>query len=433
MGPSGLFLALFLLIGLSTFFSLAETAFVSVPEEKLFKLEQDGSSRATLTLKLLSNKDKIISIALLCDNIANVAASSISAVFFADLFGQWDEIGILISTAIMTALIFVFGEVLPKMIAIRQSTKIALSITPIFIGLSTLLSPILWTINKMTLSIVRFFHIKYESENEDINNSILGAVEMYHQKGIIEKEEKNMLSGVLQLEDIDLKDVMTHRSEMFAIDINEKKENIIKKVMDNKYTKIPFYDKSDDKIIGVLNIMDLVKEIYTKKEITNINIKSLLKEPWFLPGDASVSSHLQEFKKRGNVLAFIVDEFGGIMGIATLEDLLEQIVGDIKSDNGDKPCDIIKNSDGSYTIDADATLLDVNNTIGSKFEDNEVSTIGGFLINEIDNIPTKNKEFIISGYLFTVLETEATRIIKLKIKKIDNKVLDKKDDKKDFK
>ena len=419
MGPSGLCLALFILICLSTFFSLAETAFVSVPEEKLFKLEQDGSSRAKMTIKLLSNKDKIISIALLCDNIANISASSISAVFFVNLFGEFDEVGIFISTVIMTILIFVFGEVLPKMIAIRQSTKIALSVTPIFIGLSRLLLPALWIINKVTLSIVKLFHIKNESDGEDINDSILGAVEMYHKRGVIEKEEKNMLSGILQLENIDMKDVMTHRSEMFAIDINENIDDILKKVIDNKYTKIPFYDKSDDEIIGVLNTIDLLKKMVVGK-VKKEDLRLLLKEPWYLPGDASVGSHLQEFKDKGDVLAFIVDEFGGIMGIVSLEDMLEQIVGDINSNNGDKPCSIINNNDGSYTIDADASLLDVNDVMCSKFEDDEVSSIGGFLINKIEHIPLKDEEFVINGYLFKILETEATRILTLKIKKMDN-------------
>ena len=246
MGPSGLLLSILILILLSMFFSLAETAFVSVPEEKIFKMSQDGDKRAKMTLNLLSNKDKIISIALLCDNISNIAASSISAVFFADLFGEYDEIGILLSTIIMTILVFVFGEVLPKMIAMRQATSVALSITPLFVCLSRILLPILWIINKMTGSIVRFFHIKNEADSENANNSILGAVEMYHKKGTLEQDEKNMLSGVLQLDNIDMKDIMTHRSEMFAIDINEDVGEIVKKIIDNRYTKIPFYDKSDD-------------------------------------------------------------------------------------------------------------------------------------------------------------------------------------------
>ena len=418
MGPSGLLLSILILVLLSMFFSLAETAFVSVPEEKLFKMSQDGDKRAKMTLNLLSNKDKIISIALLCDNISNIAASSISAVFFADLFGEYDEIGILLSTIIMTILVFVFGEVLPKMIAMRQATSVALSITPLFICLSRVLLPILWIINKLTGSIVKFFHIKNEADSEDANNSILGAVEMYHKKGTLERDEKNMLSGVLQLDNIDMKDIMTHRSEMFAIDINEDIDAIIKKIIDNHYTKIPFYDKSDDNILGVLYNVDFLKTLYSNKNINKEDIKKILKEPWYLPGDASVGGHLREFKEKGNVLAFIVDEFGGTMGIVSLEDVLEQIVGEINSDNGNLPFECEKNSDGSYVVDGDAPINELNDIVGSNFVDSEVSTIGGFLINKINRLPDVGEEFDIGEYTIKVVETNATRILRLNIKKV---------------
>ena len=417
MGPSGLLLSILILILLSMFFSLAETAFVSVPEEKIFKMSQDGDKRAKMTLNLLSNKDKIISIALLCDNISNIAASSISAVFFADLFGEYDEIGILLSTIIMTILVFVFGEVLPKMIAMRQATSVALSITPLFVCLSRILLPILWIINKMTGSIVRFFHIKNEADSENANNSILGAVEMYHKKGTLEQDEKNMLSGVLQLDNIDMKDIMTHRSEMFAIDINEDVDEIVKKIIDNRYTKIPFYDKSDDNILGVLYNVDFLKTLYSKKNINKEDIKNMLKEPWYLPGDASVGGHLHEFKERGNVLAFVVDEFGGTMGIVSLEDVLEQIVGEINSDNGSLPFECKKNNDGSYIVDGDAPINELNEIIGSNFIDSEVSTIGGFLINKINRLPAVDEEFDVDEYKIKVIETNETRILRLKIVK----------------
>ena len=417
MGPSGLLLSILILVLLSMFFSLAETAFVSVPEEKIFKMSQDGDKRAKMTLNLLSNKDKIISIALLCDNISNIAASSISAVFFADLFGEYDEIGILLSTIIMTILVFVFGEVLPKMIAMRQATSVALSITPLFICLSRVLLPILWIINKLTGSIVKFFHIKNEADSENANNSILGAVEMYHKKGTLERDEKNMLSGVLQLDSIDMKDIMTHRSEMFAIDINEDVNEIVKKIIDNRYAKIPFYDKSDDNILGVLYNVEFLKTLYSKKNINKEDIKNMLKEPWYLPGDASVGGHLHEFKEKGNVLAFVVDEFGGTMGIVSLEDVLEQIVGEINSDNGNLPFECKKNNDGSYVVDGDAPINELNEIIGSNFVDSEVSTIGGFLINKINRLPDVDEEFDIDEYKFKAIETNETRILRLKIVK----------------
>lgn len=424
MGPSGLFISIAILILLSTFFSLAETAITSTPEEKIFKMNQDGIVRAKPAMKILSNKEKIISIALLCDNLVNIAASSLSAVFFAQLFGEFDEIGILLSTIIMTILVFVFGEVLPKMIALRQPTKITLIVSPIFLLLWKILYPVVWIINKLINSLVNFLHIKNEEDFDNADNSILGAVEMYHQKGMLETNEKQMLSGVLHLDDIDMKDIMKHRSDMFAIDINENIEEIIKKVFSTKFTKIPFYDKSDDKIIGSLKVIDLMKELHNKQnDLSKIDIRGLLLKPWFLPGDSSIGKHLQEFKDNGNSIAFIVDEFGGVMGMATLEDVLEEIVGDINGKEDNESDKIIQSKDGSFIVQADTNLLYLNSKIGSNFEDKEVSTIGGFLLNKIDKIPNKGEKFEIDGYKFVILDATETNIEKIVILKIENNFL----------
>ena len=425
MGPSGLFFAIAILISLSTFFSLAETAITSTPEEKIFKMNQDGLVRAKHAMKILENKEKIISIALLCDNLVNIAASSLSAVFFAQWFGEFDEIGILISTIVMTILVFVFGEVLPKMIALRQPTKITLIVSPIFLLLWKILYPVVWVINIFTNYMVSIFHIKNEDDLENADNSILGAVEMYHQKGMLQTDEKQMLSGVLHLDDIDMKDIMTHRSDMFAIDINEKIEDILKKIFETKFTKIPFYDKSDDNIVGYVKVIDLMKEIHKQKEdLSKVDIKKVLLKPWFLPGDSSIGKHLQEFKENGNSIAFVVDEFGGLMGMATLEDVLEEIVGDIDEKEDAKLFEITKAKDGSFIVRADMNLLNLNERIKSSFEDKEVSTIGGFLLNKIDKIPTKGEKFEIDGYRFTILDATATSIEKIAILKIENNILD---------
>ena len=177
MGPTGLLISIILLIALSFFCSLAETAFVSAPEEKLFRLNQDGNKRAGIALKLLAKKDTVISIALLCDNMANIAASSLSAVWFADMFGEWDEIGILLSTIIMTILVFVFGEVLPKMIAVRQATKWAIRLAPSFNLLSIVLMPALWVINRITAFAMRICHIKNEQVFHRSENLAISAPE----------------------------------------------------------------------------------------------------------------------------------------------------------------------------------------------------------------------------------------------------------------
>ena len=420
MGPSGLIISIVLLVFLSSFFSLAETAVVSTPEEKIFKMNEEGKKGARSALKVLTNKEKIVSIALLCDNLVNIAASSLSAVFFSDLFGQWDEIGILISTILMTMLIFIFGEVFPKMIALRQPTKITLIIAPLLLLLWKILYPIIWSINIVTSKIVSFLHIRNEQATEDVDETILGAVEMYHKKGMIESDERKMLSGILQLDETELQEIITRRNEMFAIDVNEKTEVIIDKIMNTGFTKIPFYDKTDDNMIGVLYTNDLMKALHnSKNDLSKINIRDLLHKPWFLPGNASVESHLKEFKRNSEALAFVVDEYGVLLGILTLEDVLEEIVGDIGSEVEGE--DILKVESG-FDIEADADLEEVNEKVGSNFKNDDVSSIGGFLIGEIDKIPQNGAKFEIGGYVFTILETTKTRIKKINIvkKKDDN-------------
>jgi CBS domain containing-hemolysin-like protein len=226
----------------------------------------------------------------------------------------------------------------------------------------------------------------------------------------------------LHLDEIDLKDIMTHRSDVFAIDINENVKEIIKKIAATTFTKVPFYDKSDDKIIGYLKVIDLMRELYkNEKDYSKINIRDLLIAPWYLPGDSSIGRHLQEFKNKGNTIAFVVDEYGGFMGIVTLEDVVEEIVGDINSDNkDDNMCKVVKNEDGSFVVNADVNLLDANEQIGSKFEDKEVSTIGGFLLNRIEKIPNKGEEFVVDDYIFKILDAKDTSIEKISIVKNNN-------------
>ena len=423
MGPSGLFISIFLLVTLSAFFSLSETAVVSVPEEKIFKMSKDGNLRAKQTLKVLENKERMVSVTLFCANLATISASSLSAVCFAEWFGQLDEIGIFLSTIIMTLLIFIFGEVLPKTVALRQPTNITLIVSPLFLMLWKILYPVVSIIDVIVMKIVRMLRIGNEFSISDADDSILDTVEMYHEKGMLEKNEKKMLSGILQLDDVDMRDVMTHRNDMFAIDIGDSIENIVQKVIETQHTKIPVYNKMDDNVVGVFNALDLMKKIHEKRDsLSKDDIYSIIHRPWFLPGDSSVGSHLQEFKGRSDALAFVVDEYGGLMGIATLEDVLEEIVGDINNEEEKNDVICIKNNDGSFDVGAEMSLIDVNDEIGSNFENDEVSSIAGYLISKIDKLPEVGSSFICDGYKFTILKTTATRISEINIAKIDQQL-----------
>jgi Mg2+/Co2+ transporter CorB len=423
MEPSSysLCIALLFLLSLSTFFSLAEAAFISVSEEKIFKLNYDGIRSASTLLTLLKHRERTVSVSLLCDNIVNILASSLSTILFANLIND-KELGIALSTVTMTMAIFIFGEVIPKTVGMRKATAISLAVAPLFKLIIKFFYPLMFIIEFFNNIFVKKFHIVHENETEDAGDSLLGAVELYHHRGTLQSAEKEMLSGVLSMDNVDIKDVMTHRNEMFAIDIKDEKRNILNKLLSSPYSRVPVYGQTHDNVLGTLSLKDFFTAIHkVDGNLDQLDLSSLIKKPWFIPGDASLISQLADFRKRGSIMAFVVDEYGGIMGIVTLEDILEQIVGDIvdENDKEDNPS-ILQQEDGSFIIDANMNLIQFNEKIGSRFKDDEVSSIGGFLINKVEKIPSQGEEFEINGYKITILETKANRVLKIKLIKMTN-------------
>ena len=279
-----------------------------------------------------------------------------------------------------------------------------------------ILYPLVWVVNLFTVRIVSLLHISNEQNATDVDETILGAVEMYHKKGMIESDERKMLSGILQLDEVELQDIVTRRNDIFAINVNDSIETIVEKIMSSEFSKIPFYDETDDNIVGVLYTNDFMRLLYnSQNDLSKLNIREILHKPWFLPGNASVESHLKEFKRNSEALAFVVDEYGVLLGIVTLEDILEEIVGDIGNEN-ETDGSVVQVESG-FDVEADADLEYVNEQIGSNFKNEDVSSIGGFLISEIDKIPQNGSKFEIDGYVFTILETTSTRIKKINISK----------------
>ncbi|MEN9782546.1 MAG: hypothetical protein RL208_699 [Pseudomonadota bacterium] len=422
MGPSSVIFALVLLLLLSTFFSLSEAAFIAVSEEKVFKLNKNGVAGAKRLMYLLGHKERVVSVCLLFDNVVNIIASSVSALFFSDIMGEQNSgYAIMLSSTIMTILIFIFGEVLPKTIGIRIATTTALIVAPIFQFIIKVGYPIVYLIEFINNKLISALKINNESDNQDAGDTILGAVEMYHQKGSLEEDEKAMLSSVLMLEDVDIKDVMTHRSDMIAFDINNGASAFLKQISSFKYSKIPIYDGNDDNMLGYIVVRDFLITLHNlNNDPDAIELKPLIKEPWFIPGDASLSSKIKEFRKKGNVIAFVVDEYGGIMGMVTLEDILEQIVGDIYNEEQEEEFDIVQIDENVFKVKAEIKLEELNDKIGSDFRDGEVSSFGGYIINRIENIPNVGDTFDILGYRVEVLSKKMNRLLEFKIQKIDS-------------
>lgn len=422
---------LIVFIILSAFFSLAESAILSTSYEKHYKLALDGSKKAKKLLQLLSKKGAAVSMALLFDNVINVLASSISTLAFVQIFKTQEEgVGIALSTLFMTVTLFIFGEVIPKIVGIRKADKISINIAGLFLLLLKIFSPIVYAIELFStwfVSLIGLGKIDKETD-EDASQSILGAVEMYHQQGNLAAGEKEMLRNVINLFDIDIEDVMTQSDVMYAIDIKLSQDEIFQKILTSPHHKIPFYEGNVDKIVGVLSIRKFI-QIYDKKcSMIDIDIRSMLEKPRFVPKGANLGKQLAIFKKNKNHITFVVDEYGNVIGVVTIKDILQHIVGEINEEDDIKIEEhIIKDEDGSFIVNGSVSIKLLNDKIGSNFPDLEFSTIAGIIADKLEYIPDKGDRTEMFNYIIDIVEVSDNKIDKVKLTKISDEIYDKED------
>ena len=315
-------LVIIFLLVISAFFSGSETALTASSKPRMHQLEKENNLKAKIVNFLKNKKERLIGTLLLGNNLVNTLATAIATSFFINLLRD-NEKGILYSTIVMTLLILIFGEVLPKTIAINKADKFALLFSPIIKILVTFLSP--FTTTEISKS-VRFEISTDISTSED---ELRGTIDL-HAKSEGTTQEKDMLQGILDLDDLRVNEIMTHRKNLEVIYVNEPIDKNITKILNSQFTRLPLYDKNSDKIIGIINVKDVLKNINKKKKL---NLKLIAKKAWFIPETTSVLDQLQEFKKKQRHLAFVIDEYGTLMGIVTLEDIIEEIVGDIEDEH----------------------------------------------------------------------------------------------------
>ena len=336
-------------------------------------------------------------------------ATAIATSFFISFIGD-NEKGIIYSTITMTLLILIFGEVLPKTIAINKADKFALLFAPLIKFLVRIFSPITYLIQIFINNLLKIFGFHISDELYKTEEKLRGAIDL-HAKSEGTKHEKDMLQSILDLDDIQVQEIMTHRKNIEVIYVDQTQNKNIKKILSSQYTRLPLYDKNSDKIVGILNVKDVLKSL-NKKNIKNqkINFKSLSKKPWFVPETTSLLDQLQEFKKKQRHLAFVVDEYGTLMGIVTLEDIIEEIVGDIEDEYDVQIIGAKKNKDGSYNLNGNITIRDVNREFGWRLPDENASTIAGLIFYEIKTIPEPGQIFSFYGFRFEILRAKKNHI-----------------------
>lgn len=405
----------FVLLICSAFFSGSETSLTAASRARMHALEREGDKRASLVTKLLNMRERLLGGILLGNNFVNILASSIMAGTMLSIFG---EAGIFYATAITTALILIFAEVLPKTYAISQPDKMALAVARPISWTVKLLAPIVMVVQAIVNGTLRVFGVDTNASAWSAADEIRGQVELHHKEGGVAKRARDQIRGVLELGELTVEEVMVHRKNLHMIDVNTPPETALKDVLSSGHSRLPVYEHDQDNVIGVLHVKDILKTLArTRAETSSLNIKRLARTPWFVPETTSVVRQLRAFQSKREHFALVVDEYGALMGVLTLEDILEEIVGDIQDEYDEDIAGMTRLKDGSITAAGDLHIRDVNRAMDWSLPDEEAVTIAGLVIHESRTIPEVGQTFSYYGYRFEVLERERNQIKTLKLMK----------------
>ena len=403
-------IGIFFLLLLSAFFSSSETAITRISDVKIYQWGESKNRKYIKAKELMNSRERVIGILLLGNNIVNILASALATSILIGLFG---DKGIIYATLIMTTLIFIFSEVLPKTYAIRESEKLILYASPFIKIFIFILSPINFLVQNLVSSILNITN--KETKNNDWKQNLRGAILLANNKGDVRKPDRIMLESILDLHEVKVSEIMTHRKNIEGINISENIDLIIDLALKSRFTRLPLWKDNADNIIGTLHVKDLLRARNTN---TNLQINDIMQKPQFISENTSLSEQLNNFKKDTVQMAFVIDEYGDLQGLISLEDILEEIVGEI-FDEFDKQIagpEIL--SDKSVVVDGAMTIRDLNRSMDWKLPDEEASTIAGLVIDIAQKLPSINETIKIDKFHFTVLERQRTRITKINIKPI---------------
>jgi Mg2+/Co2+ transporter CorB len=415
-------LVLFLIL-LSAFFSLVETALTTCSKAKIHRLAKDGNKRAIKTEQLLRTSENAMSTILLCNNAINILASAIATSVLIKIFG---ETGVVYTTVIMTILVLVFGEIAPKTYSLKHAETIILLFSSTILLLVKIFFPITRGIQNIIDRVFEFFNpvIGNEKQNRQVSDleEIRGTIELKHKAGSIVKYDKDMLDSILDLGETEIINIMIHRKNMASIDIEQSLDKILKQAFEINHSRIPLWRGDEDNIVAILNMRKLITLLHNNRgDVSKINLKQFTAEPWFAPASNTLKNQLVAFKKKKEKFALVIDEYGALMGVITLEDILEEIVGDIdEKDDNQSRLSITKYKDGSYKISGELPVRDINRKLNWDLpeDDDNAATLAGLLISRIEKIPEEKEEYDFDGFKFKVLKMQQNKVIVLKVTKL---------------
>ncbi len=417
--------AILALLVMSAFFSGSQTALSASSRSKLKGQADKGSFGARSAMIVTEDREKMIGALLLGNNMVNILSASLATALLTRVFGG---AGIAIATFVMTALILIFGEVLPKTVAIGFPESVATRVAPVVRLFIWLFSPVVALVRVLVRAILRLGGLKADPGGQmlALREEIAGAIAQGHSEGAVEKEDRDRLLGALDLSDRTVDEIMRHRRQIEMINADQSPDQIITQVLASPHTRLPVYRGTDEDILGVVHAKDLLREVDrlvrgeagTVDGIRHLDIVKVAMKPYFIPDTTSLDEQMREFLKRRTHFALVVDEYGGLQGLITLEDILEEIVGDI-TDEFDvvlKDSLLSRSEDGGYLIDGAMTIRDLNRATDWRLPDIEANTIAGLVIHEAQMIPTEGQVFSFHGFRFEVVTRRENRITRLKLR-----------------
>jgi Mg2+/Co2+ transporter CorB len=397
------------------FFSGSETALTASSRATMLRLAKGGNENAGVVAQLLEHRQRLIGALLIGNNVATIVSSALATGLMLSWFG---DVGVIYASVAMTLVVVVFCEMLPKTAAITTPDRYALSVAEPLSRVVRVLGPVLDATDWLVRRMLAVAGVK-AGEGEPLlpgHERLRGAVDLLHREGSVEKHDRDMLGGLLDLRDLTVADVMIHRTEVIMADVGEPPEKVVEFVNDQPVTRVPLWRDTPENIVGILHVKDLVRAIQAVEgDPHRIDIMAIARPAWFVPETRPLTEQLKAFRRRRTPLALVVDEYGEFMGIVTLEDILEEIVGDISDEHDVEVPGVRPQPDGSVNVDGAVPIRDLNRAMDWNLPDDEATTIAGLVIHEARSIPEPGQSFTFHSFRFQVLRKNRNRIEALRI------------------
>ena len=415
---------IFFLLILSAFFSGSETALTASSRAKLRSMTDRGSKGARKALEITNDNESLIGTILLGNNLVNILSTSLATTIFVTTFG---DKGIAYATVTMTMLILIFAELLPKTYAINNPETAARRVAPLVSFFIYFLSPVIGFVRKVVHVILSLTGLKIDPKKQVLAlEEIAGAIALHHSEGTVKKDARDRLLGVLDLPDRAVEEVMLHRSQIEMVDADDSPKKILEQCLRSPYTRIPIFKKNPENVVGVLHAKDLLRKTSTfssatskKFDIEKFDIMKVAMKPYFVPETTTLDLQMRQFLRRKAHFALVVDEYGDLRGLITLEDIIEEIIGEITDEHDVTVDQMVGTSDGNVIVDGGMSIRDLNRAYDWSLPDNEVNTVAGLVIHEAQLIPVVGQAFNFYGFRFEILEKEKNKITKIKLVQLE--------------